>query len=288
MGKIHYQEIDSIDDINLKQILIKTINTKRYIDKEGNRYATRFNLRRRRIEIVRIAIGDDEVIRNRNKSIRIRQTTSSQDNTKREKSSKSTNEIFAIPNWAKDIKPKLNMSEEMFFQQIEKECEKFSERARGLIHFIKSSEAFDRKENHEGDFILDISAFYDRNVQNPLSEAQNIVVEFQRFPKPPASYVQLLTREQKQYFETLSENDQKIFLKGLIVGSTYLDSLKGLREMVDKIIQQSEKINVQKLKHDKKRIFEDLQMTCEHVLEGVQAEVTQLLGWMQANKVTFD
>ncbi len=45
--------INSIADIDPDNISIRDIN-KRYIDRDGNRYATRFNLQTRRVEVVRI------------------------------------------------------------------------------------------------------------------------------------------------------------------------------------------------------------------------------------------
>lgn len=45
--------INSIADIDPEKISIRDIN-KRYIDRDGNRYATRFNLQTRRVEVVRI------------------------------------------------------------------------------------------------------------------------------------------------------------------------------------------------------------------------------------------
>ncbi|MCR9140806.1 MAG: hypothetical protein NXI24_00940 [bacterium] len=45
--------INSIADIDPEKISIRDIN-KRYIDREGNKYATRFNLQSRKVEVVRI------------------------------------------------------------------------------------------------------------------------------------------------------------------------------------------------------------------------------------------
>lgn len=54
--------INSIEEIDPRKISIRDIN-KRYIDRQGNRYATRFNLETRRIEVVRIAQSKEEAIR---------------------------------------------------------------------------------------------------------------------------------------------------------------------------------------------------------------------------------
>lgn len=54
-----YKAINSIDDIDISRITLGDIN-QRYIDEHGNRFATRFNIRTRKIQIVRIALGEDE------------------------------------------------------------------------------------------------------------------------------------------------------------------------------------------------------------------------------------
>lgn len=59
---LDYIPINSIDDIDPLKISIRDIN-KRYVDREGNRYATRFNLQTRRVEVVRLAKTRDEALR---------------------------------------------------------------------------------------------------------------------------------------------------------------------------------------------------------------------------------
>ncbi|MCB1324755.1 MAG: hypothetical protein H7A21_11205 [Spirochaetales bacterium] len=60
-----YIPINSIDEIDPARISIRDIN-KRYVDREGNRYATRFNLQTRQIEVVRL-------FKNRQEALRLRQ-----------------------------------------------------------------------------------------------------------------------------------------------------------------------------------------------------------------------
>ena len=54
-----YIPINSVNDIEIKKISVRDIN-KRYIDRQGNRFATRFNLQKRQIEIVRLARNQRE------------------------------------------------------------------------------------------------------------------------------------------------------------------------------------------------------------------------------------
>lgn len=60
--KSQYIFIDSIDDIDPRRISIRDLN-KKYMDREGNRYALRFDLNSRKINIVRLAGSKDEALR---------------------------------------------------------------------------------------------------------------------------------------------------------------------------------------------------------------------------------
>jgi hypothetical protein len=59
-----YIRINSIEDIDTSRINISNIND-RYVDNKGNRFATRFNLRTKKIQIVRIALGEEEAKKSR-------------------------------------------------------------------------------------------------------------------------------------------------------------------------------------------------------------------------------
>ncbi len=52
-SKYHYIKIDSITDIDPLKLSISQIQ-QRYIDKDNNRYALRFNKETRRIEILKL------------------------------------------------------------------------------------------------------------------------------------------------------------------------------------------------------------------------------------------
>jgi hypothetical protein len=72
-----YTPINKIEDIDVRQISIHEINRK-YIDRNGNRFATRFNPGLRRIEIVRIASNKDEAQKIRNQILKQRIRTLTQ------------------------------------------------------------------------------------------------------------------------------------------------------------------------------------------------------------------
>lgn len=60
--KSGYILIDSVDEIDPRRISIRDLNRK-YMDREGNRYALRFDLKSRQIQVVRLAGSKDEAVR---------------------------------------------------------------------------------------------------------------------------------------------------------------------------------------------------------------------------------
>lgn len=73
-----YELIRSVEDINTEKISIRDIN-KRYIDLMGNRYATRFNMNTRKVEVVRLVSSRSEALEIRKKIIERKRKTGSAD-----------------------------------------------------------------------------------------------------------------------------------------------------------------------------------------------------------------
>jgi len=74
---LEYIHINSIEDIQPEKISIRQLNNK-YIDRYGNRYATKFNLKTKKVEIVRLAASKEEALRLREE---IKKSRSSYDRT---------------------------------------------------------------------------------------------------------------------------------------------------------------------------------------------------------------
>lgn len=69
--KSGYVIIDSIDDIDLKRVHIQDLG-RRFMDRQGNRFALRFDLEHRRIRLVRLATSREEADRIRSEVLRKR------------------------------------------------------------------------------------------------------------------------------------------------------------------------------------------------------------------------
>jgi len=59
MSKHKLNRIKDISEIDLSKVHLGNVD-ERYIDQHGNRFATKFNIRTRKLQIVRIALGTDE------------------------------------------------------------------------------------------------------------------------------------------------------------------------------------------------------------------------------------
>lgn len=69
-----YILIDSVDDLDPRKINIRDLN-KKYMDRDGNRYALRFDLTSRQVQVVRLAGSRGEAARIREEILKQRQDT---------------------------------------------------------------------------------------------------------------------------------------------------------------------------------------------------------------------
>lgn len=84
-----YEYIHSIDDIDPSRVSIRDIN-KRYVDREGNRYATRFNPTTRRVEIVRLASTREEAMELRSQILKERKEIKKSEHSLRHQQNQNT------------------------------------------------------------------------------------------------------------------------------------------------------------------------------------------------------
>lgn len=89
-----YIPINSVNDIDTKKISVREIN-KRYIDRDGNRFATRFNLQKRRIEVVRLARNQQEASNIRGAILQEKKVKKMASKTKDKPDNKTTSDIVS-------------------------------------------------------------------------------------------------------------------------------------------------------------------------------------------------
>ena len=94
---MEYLPINDISDIQPEKISIRQLNQK-YIDRYGNRFATKFNLKTKKVEIVRLAASKEEALRMREE---IRKNIVTGRNEKTKPGTPGKQAEFSIPDYYK-------------------------------------------------------------------------------------------------------------------------------------------------------------------------------------------
>ncbi len=271
-----YIKISSVSDIDLSRIGVGNIEN-RYIDSQGNRYATRFNKRKRKVEIVRIALGLEEA----------QAIVQRSHGTKVSLESKAA-EVkvhpapFNLPPWIAQlgIAPASRLNSVEYLNEIEKECNRISERFRGIISNIKRSEVGIDSGGHH-DFNLDIATAFDRDIQAPLHETQKMVSELTRFPKPMSNYLAYLNKKHKVYFETLNSERQKEYIKAATIGTKMLKAIKGGLDLIQMMRENMEHMDPEALKGEQKKAFENAMQSMDFTESGLREETGKIIKWFE-------
>ncbi|MDH5717092.1 MAG: hypothetical protein OEZ22_05585 [Spirochaetia bacterium] len=277
-----YIKINSIKDIDLRKISVGNINN-RYIDIEGNRYATRFNLRTRKIDIIRIALGVDEA-RDAKKKGKVDTEIDEIDNTFSSEVPEKAR--YKIPDWInkENIQPLENVENQGMLTAIQGEAEKYLERIRGIISNVKNSEMFD-KGIDSNDFILEITNFYDREISEPMDKVQNIIVEMMRFPKSNDYYLTIVSNAQKKWIEDKDEQLKKDYFTAFFVGSDYILALEKINNLLNIVKEVSDRLPPLETVPVKKKFLDDALVASDFIRNNIRLEAAKILGWMKLNKV---
>ncbi|MBV6494498.1 MAG: hypothetical protein LDLANPLL_02531 [Turneriella sp.] len=275
-----YIHINSVDDIDTTKLTLKTIEN-RYIDQSGRRYATRFNIRTRKIEIVPIALGREEAIFFKRQAGGIQHTS---ENVSQEKSSERRvhPNPMKLPSWVASmgIEPKTEgVDLQSFLGIAEKEIQRNGERFRGLIQSLKMSSVLeDLKDSNQHDAILEITNIYERDIQQHAGRVQSLVVEFMRFPKPLASYLGQIDRNCKKYVEKLDVEKQRRYAMGYLLSGEMFALLRGSLDLIEMIENLTKEAKVDRLSYDRKSAFESAMQTLEFLKQSQREELAVFLG----------
>lgn len=280
-----YIKIRDVTDIDVSQIGVGNIEN-RYIDAEGNRYATRFNKRTRKIDIVRIALGREEA---QLAQMKIRGVPRKRESEQEEVSSQPTEHPspYQLPGWisSRGISPASNLQVREYLNELEKECNRISERFRGVISNLKTAEVQISSEEQHQDFILDITTSYERDIQNPLTETQNLVIEMARFPKPNSHYLSYLERPHKTYFDSLNLESQTEYLKALVIGKTFLKALEGGLDLIDFLNNRLSAYNAGQLRDKRKQAYENATQSITFIESSLITETAKVLKWFSETQL---
>lgn len=279
----YYIPINSIKDIDTSKITLATINN-RYIDKSGNRYALRFNKRTRKIDIVRIALGREEAMQAKANFLGKKILNEEEES---QVSQQNHPAPWKLPQWITDlgIVPNTNFDVREYLMGLERETDKMSERIRGLISNIKNSTALEGKKEGNHDAVLELTTFYDREIQDNINKTQTRIVEFQRFPKPNSHYLSSLERKQKSFVEKLNSEKQKEYFKAYLISQPYLAALHGCFQIIAMAKKFLENVKAEKLPYDKRQYLENAFSTMDFLENHLREETAKVLGWLEKAEV---
>lgn len=283
----NYIRVNSLADIDTSRITVRGIEN-RYVDAQGRRYATRFNLRTRHIEVVPIALGRDEALA-----------------LKRLAGSTTTNEIadahggaaqqrvhpqpMKLPNWlvAMHITPDMSETDlQTFLATAERELQRNGERYRGLIQSLKMSAVLeDMKDGNQHDAILEITNTYERDIQGHTSRVQAMVVEFMRFPKPLASYLGQIDRNCKRYVEKLDMEKQKKYCFAYLLAAEMFGMFKGGLELIEMIERFTAGAKPEQLNYDRKSAYESAMQSLQYIKDSLAIDIAKFTGLLAAADV---
>lgn len=283
----HYIRINSIADIDTARITLRSIDN-RYVDEQGRRFATRFNLRTHRIEIVPIALGREEALIAR-RLIAASGTGDDPMGTDGQAQRRVHPTPMKLPQWVADLNVEPDMSQpdlHGFLVEAEREMQRNGERYRGLIQSLKMSSILeDVKDNNQHDAILGLTNTYEREIQAHASRVQAMVVEFLRFPKPLASYLGQIDRNCKKYVEKLEIEKQKRYCMTYLLSGEMFGVFNGCRELIDMIGKLTADARPDRLNYDRKGAFESALRTLQYLKTALDDEIAKFLGVMAGSDV---
>ncbi|MBN8219983.1 MAG: hypothetical protein J0L53_03615 [Spirochaetes bacterium] len=275
----HYQRIDSVADIDTARITLKSIEN-RYIDAQGRRYATRFNLRTHKIEIIPIALGREEALLAKRLAGGVKPAEATAPETRTER--RVHPQPMKMPQWLGplNIEPDTRDAElHPFLISAEREMQRNGERYRGLIQSLKMSSVLeDMKDSNQHDAILELTNTYERDIQAHAGRVQAMVVEFLRFPKPLASYLGQIDRNCKKYVEKLDPEKQKRYCQAYLLAGEMFAVFSGSQDLINMIERFTAEAKPEKLNYDRKGAFESAMQSLGYLKESLTQEIAKFLG----------
>lgn len=276
-----YIRINSVDDIDVSRITLQTINN-RYIDAQGRRYATRFNLRTHKIEIVPIALGLEEARMAKKLFAAAKNQPKANETQQPQPVQRQHPNPMKLPQWLVQMGLEPDTSDadlQSFLVGAEREIQRNGERYRGLIQNLKSSSILeDVKDSNQHDAVLELTNIYERDIQLHASKVQAMVVEFLRFPKPLQSYMGQIDRNCKKYAEKLEVSKQKRYAMAYLLAGEMFAMFKGCLDLLEMIEKFTADARPDRLSYDRRSAFESAMQTLQYLKSNLNNDIRKFLG----------
>ncbi len=267
--KSKYILIDSIEDLNPRKVNIRDLN-KKFMDREGNRYALRFDLQSRQIHVVRLAGSKDEAIRIRAEILRqkragisdeleislsveedpplIDEAPSASERVERpegpleeaepefEEPASDPSKLFAdsdtgfIDDFRAPDSPLINEID--LFPELDREITRMTDSMKAIIRVMSRSRVLDTIDHAGSDEFFATTKKIDDVCLHAAAEASRLQQELTGFPKAPLHYLSTFPAAVKKRIEALpDENQQMERIKQFELHRTYSELLKNILDL---------------------------------------------------------
>ena len=300
---MEYTPINSIADIDLANVTLRDIN-KRYIDRNGFRYATRFNLQTRKIEVVRVVKGIQEAQTVRQEISRQKQEESinvsqrsaplrqpkklhrasqapNPDELLEFESELGTGKIGEIPSAGMiDDLDTGTFFEVQFMQECAQDFDKIRERINGIVNSIKNSGYFESNPNEAYNVIL-----RDLNVEclQRCDNAVNYYRELTSYPRPASYYLTRMSNDQKARVDSLENDVEKMeMIRRLEVQNTfdaaYAHTLTVTRKLMDLVGNVSDD-RLKIMSAVQQQAFKDTRVAVDFLVQNCEQKLAKIKKW---------
>jgi hypothetical protein len=278
----------------------------RYIDRDGNRYATRFNKRSRKIDIIRIALGMDEAGESRNKHLRDLQLREHEKNLEKKKNpaetkkeqiifddpfaseeekrnAKKTLRPYELPKWIKanEVKPDKTIDPSMLLHAMDREINKFTDRFRGVVQNIRGLGVFNDEKGDSGHSIYqELNGIFQDEILELMTDTVDVLNEFKRTPR---SVDQLDTDAPRPLMRWLSEESPDKRMKvyeSFFISDAYFKAMEAGLKLLERIEYYTNKTDLGLLGREGKSELDNILTTSDYLKKAISQEAGIVYGWL--------
>lgn len=251
--KSEFIYIHSIEDIDPRKITIRDLN-KKYIDREGRKYAIKFDLKTRQIKFVRIATSYAEALRIKKELGEIKKTKDNLketyiiDNKKEEEELKHPSYINQQENnpisenkISNDVKnldffspEEMEINENDFYKELERETKKCIESIKAIEKTMNRNQIFEKLLNSLNDF-FDLQKKIELKCYDLSEEAFKTLKELVYYPRNINHYLNKLPDPVKKQIEKLDPQYQLDYIKRYEIYRIFRELIQNINKIQEEL-----------------------------------------------------
>ncbi|MBE7437331.1 MAG: hypothetical protein HS115_02660 [Spirochaetales bacterium] len=279
-----YVQIDSVEDLDPERITLRDLN-KRYIDRNGNRYATRFNLKTRKVEVIRIVKGVHEAMRIKEQARYERQAPAKSIQEKSEEVYEE--EDFREPqgnaapvDFDQGGSPSQPIFyEHSFIEECQSDLDKMKQRLHGVVNNLKGSRVL---EMDGGDTIDNQVRAIESVCLTQADELGNYVKELTTYPRPLSHYATRLSADQKDKLDRAPEEQKMDLIKRFELRKIFEEYYTRILDLFGKLLDTLQAVDQEKLRHFpavQQQSYRDAVSSIGFVLDDCRKKLSGIATW---------